>query len=246
MRCLLAVVPRVAQAQGSLFERLNLDKLQLSEFGVSAGPTRPSQTVSTSLFALHADYGEVAPRWRVVFTATYWDSRFTDEVVQRFVDSLSQSIDDPTGDATIRRTRIDVSDIAVTVDLRWMALPPDGRVRAYLGGGAGAHVINAEGRLIDGTFVERALDNITTGIAGVAGVDITILRRAIVGMQARFDLLSGTRFASLRTVVSYRFPGARRPAPAGAPPTVPPSPPPPASAPPVPLDPIPPASGRAR
>lgn len=208
----LASSPGTLPAQGSLFERLNLDRLQLSEIGVATGPTRPSQTVSTSLFALHADYGEIAPRWRVVFTATYWNSRFTDEVVQRFVDSLALSIDDPTSDATIRTSTIDVSDIAITVDLHWTPLPP-GPVRAYLGGGAGAHVINAEGRLINGTFVERALDNITGGVAGVAGVDLTILNRVILGMQARFDLLSGTRFASLRAGVSYRFPGA--PAPAG-------------------------------
>ena len=210
---LLTLAPGAAHAQGSLFERLNLDRLHLSEFGMSVGPARPSQTVSTSLYALHADYGEIAPRWRVIFTATYWGSRFTDEVVQRFVDSLALSVDDPTNDATIRTSRINVSDIAITVDLRWNALPP-GPVRAYFGGGFGAHVINAEGRLIDGTFVERALDNITGGIAGVAGVDLTILQRVVIGMQARFDLLSGTRFASLRTGVSYRFPGA--PPPAGA------------------------------
>lgn len=199
------------EQEGSLFQRLNLDRLQLSEFGISAGPTSPSQTVATTLFAVHADYGEIAPRWRVVFTTTYWTSRFTDEVVRTFTDSLAGSIDDPTGDATIRPSRISISDIAVTVDLRWTPLQT-GPMRAYLGGGAGAHVINAEGRLIDGTFVERALDNITGGVAGTAGLDLTVLNRIILGMQARFDLLSGTRFASLRAGVSYRFPGSPEPA----------------------------------
>ena len=210
----LLLGPAVAQAQaeeGSLFERLNLDRLQLSEFGMSAGPTNPSQTESTTLFALHADYGEIAPRWRVVFTTTYWTSRFTDEVVRTFVDSLAKSIDSPTGDVTILPSRIAISDIAVTVDLRWTPVST-GLMRAYLGGGFGAHVINAEGRLIDGTFVERALDNITSGVAGTAGLDLTVLNRIILGMQARFDLLSGIRFASLRLGASYRFPGSREPA----------------------------------
>lgn len=206
-----ALLPASAAAQGSLFERLNLDRLQLSEFGFAVGPTRPSQTVATSLFALHADYGEIVPRWRVVFTATYWGSRFTDDVVRTFVDSLAGSIDDPTGDATIRPSRITVSDIAVTVDFRWSPLSR-AAVRPYVGAGGGAHVINAEGRLIDGTFAERALDNITAGLTGVAGLDLTVLKRINLGMQARFDLLSGTRFASLRAGASYRFPGSPAPA----------------------------------
>ena len=208
---LAMLLPGSVAAQGSLFERLNLDRLQLSEFGFAVGPTRPSQTVATSLFALHADYGEIAPRWRVVFTATYWGSRFTDDVIRTFVDSLENSIEDPTGDATIRASRITVSDIAVTVDFRWSPLSR-AAVRPYVGAGGGAHVINAEGRLIDGTFAERALDNITGGVVGLAGLDLTVFNRIILGMQARFDLLSGTRFASLRAGASYRFPGSPAPA----------------------------------
>ncbi|HUF25381.1 MAG TPA: hypothetical protein VMM18_00265 [Gemmatimonadaceae bacterium] len=208
---LLLLLPGVAVGQESLFERLNLDRLQLTEFGASIGPVNPSQTLPTTAYAVHADYGEVTPRWRVVFTATYWGSEFAEDVVSRFVDSLAKSIDDPTGDATIRPSRITISDIAITVDLRWSPLPR-GRVRPYVGAGGGAHVINAEGPLIDGTFVERALDNITAGVAGLAGLDLTMFNRVVLGMQVRFDLLSGIRFGSLRAGVSYRFPGTPAPA----------------------------------
>jgi outer membrane protein W len=93
-----------------------------------------------------------------------------------------------------------------------MALrPARGWLRPYLGGGIAAHVVNAEGRAISGTFVERALDNITAGVLGTAGVDAVVFQHVSLGMQARYDLLSGTRFGSLRLVGSYIFTPVRRP-----------------------------------
>ena len=35
------------------------------------------------------------PAWRVVFGASYWESRFEDDVVQAFADSLQKSLSDP-------------------------------------------------------------------------------------------------------------------------------------------------------
>lgn len=162
----------------------------------------------TTAYALYADYGEIAPRWRVVFTATFWRSHLEDEVVQEFADSLRKSIVGPDG-AYIDPGRISISDIAVTIDLRWTGLEPR-HVRWYIGGGGGAHVLNAEGRLIAATFVERALDNITTGLTGTAGFDLLTLDPLILGAQLRYDLLSGFRYGSLRAAVSYRFGGAPR------------------------------------
>ena len=92
----MLAAPQVARAQG-LFERLNLDKLKLTAMGGSYGAIRPSQMEATQAYSLHADYGEIAPRWRVVFTATYWGSRYTDDAVRGFADSLARSVDDPDG-----------------------------------------------------------------------------------------------------------------------------------------------------
>ena len=195
---------RQARAQESLFERLNLDRLQLTALGMSVGATEPSQLEPTEVYALHSDYGEIAPRWRVVFTVTYWRSRYKDEVVQRFVDSLKRVIIDPSGDDVVGRTEVTLSDIVLGADLRWSPLAA-AFVRPYLGGGLNAHVVNAEGDLIDETFVERALDNITAGVAGVAGLDLFVLRRISLGVQARYDLVTGTRFSSLRAGGSYHF-----------------------------------------
>lgn len=205
---LLGAAPRAAVAQAetgtaeSLFERFGLDRLRLTAVGVGGGVVKPTQMEGTEAYAVHADYGELAPRWRVVFSATYWGSRLTDKAVRAFADTLRKSVTDPTGDFTVELGRVTVQDIALDMDLRW-APRRERRFRPYLSGGVGAHVLNAEGRAISGTFVERALDNITAGVTTSAGVDLVLIPQLSIGMQARYDLLSGARFGSLRAVGSY-------------------------------------------
>lgn len=198
-----------APDRGSLFERLNLDRLRLTQFGGAAGEVKPSQVEPTQLFELHADYGEVAPGWRLTFTTSYWGSHFTKKAIRRFTDALRGSIIDPTDDYTIDAGKISLTDIAFGTDLRWYPRP-NATFRPYAGGGLTAHVINAEGKIIAGSFVERALDNITAGVAGMGGVDLVVVEHVSLGAQARFDLLSGSRFASVRFGGSYIF-GRSRP-----------------------------------
>jgi len=204
----MAAAPAHAQvADGDgVFERLRLDRLRLAAIGVAAGYARPAQIEPTNLYAIHADYGWLADRWRVVFVASYWGSRYTDETVERFADSLRAQIVDPSGDDTVRVGRITISDITLGADLRWF--PLSGRssfLRPYVGGGIAAHVINAEGKFIAGTLMERALDDIATGMIALAGIDALVTRRVALGGQVRYDLVSGARFPSLRVGATYHF-----------------------------------------
>ena len=192
-----------AQDNPGLFERLNLDKLKLTAFGASMGPVAPTSIVPTMAISLHADYGEISPRWRVVFSATYWGSRYRDEVVTRLESKLRERIVDTTRTAQFALGGITVSDIAIGGDLRWS--PRKGSLRPYLGGGALAHVINAEGKAIQGTLIENALDNIALGFGAVGGVDVTFARHLGIGLQGRYDLTSGVRYGSLRAVGTYYF-----------------------------------------
>jgi hypothetical protein len=138
-----------------------------------------------------------------VFSATYWGSRYRDDVVARLADKLRERIVDTTQTARFSLGRVAVSDIAVGGDLRWS--PRSGSLRPYIGGGALAHVINAEGKSIQGTLIENALDNIALGFGAVTGVDVTLARHLGIGLQARFDLTSGVRYGSVRAVGTYYF-----------------------------------------
>lgn len=211
LAALIAPGTASAQASGSLFERLNLDKLRLSALGGGAGATRPSQMLATQAYQLHSDYGEIVPSWRVVFHATYWESRYTDKAVQRFASQFRTQVIDPAADDTLRQAQIKVSDIAVTADLRYSPWQSP-VLRTYIGAGTGVHVLNGEGRYISQTFIENSLDNLAVGVLALAGADVALLSRFSFGAQARFDLLSGISYASLRLVGSYHFrdePGAK-------------------------------------
>jgi opacity protein-like surface antigen len=197
------LAPRATGAQ-SLFERLNLDRLRLTALGFTAGPVRASRADDAQSFGVYADYGYITPSWRVVFSATYWGSQFRDEFVETLEARLREHITDPSGDDTLDLGRVNVSDIALEVDLRYTPRP-NAALRPYAGGGIGAHIINAESPFINDTFVESALDNISGGLATFAGIDTAPAGRFSFGVQARLNLLSNLRYWSGRALVTYFF-----------------------------------------
>jgi len=162
--------------------------------------------VTTETYAIEADYGEIVPRVRVVFSASFWGSHLNDETLRRYQDQLGQVIEDPTGDYQISLGSVRVSDIALCIDARWT--PKAFRstfLQPYGGGGISAHVLNAEGRAIENTFVERALDNIAVAPTVLAGVDAVFFKQVALGMQARYDLVNAARHGSVRAVGTFYF-----------------------------------------
>jgi len=201
--------PLSAQAEGSWLERMGIDKLRFSALGAQVGIVTPHGIEPTTSYSVQADYGEITPGWHIVFNATYWGSRFTDASVRAYADSLQSAISDPTGDAEVVLGDITVSDIVLGADARRMFFA-SAWIRPYLGGGIGAHIVNADGRLIDGTFVERATDIIAIGVAGIAGTNIRLMPHIAIDAQARYDFLSLARFGSLRFGANYYFDNPRR------------------------------------
>ena len=144
---------------------------------------------------------------------SYWESRYQDNVVQGFVEQIRKSTSPP---SQVLPSEVSVSDIALGAEGRWKPRPSS-FLRPYLAFGLAAHVINTEGELIDGTFVENALDYITAGVSGSTGIDVQLLEHFTLGAQARYDLLSGIRFGSVRLTATYVFDATPR-RPVSAPP----------------------------
>lgn len=209
---LLVLVVWPARARGqdtSFFQRLGLDRLQFVSLGAEVGRVVPSQVVPAQMYSVTTDYGELARNWRAVFDVSFWESRYTDAAVATFVDSLRKSIVDPTNDFSVQQSRVQVYDVIFSAGVRWQRSSAVA-LRPFVGGGIAAHIMNAEGRLINGTFIERALDNISTGLFANAGVLFRPFGRLAVETQARADVLSGFRSLQLRAGALYLFGPLRR------------------------------------
>jgi hypothetical protein len=199
---------RPVYAQGdAIITSLGLDKLQITSLGVAYGEIFPSQVRPAHLFALQADYGNLSPSWRLVIGASYWQSRFDDDVVQTFVDTLRKSISNPSD--RVLPSKISVYDVTFSGDVRYT---PDysGDLKPFLGVGIAAHVINAEGTLINGTFVERSLDNIAAGLYVTGGMAVRLFPHLGIEGAARADLLSSFRSIQIRAGATYYLGQIRR------------------------------------
>src|SRR5690606_20694464 len=78
----------------------------------------------------------------------------------------------------------------------------------YLGAGFSAHMLNARGEGIENTFVEDALDALSAGVTGLAGVEIEPVQRLRIFGEVRYTLLSDLRYPGLRIGASFMLPGA--------------------------------------
>jgi hypothetical protein len=203
-----SVLPRVLAAQ-PLGSRIQFDSLQLSALGLDVGRIKPSQTEAASVFGIAADYGKLSRTLRLRFEGDYWESRLTDEVIRTFTDSLRRIIADPSKDDEVRYSRVSLYDVTMGVSARYMPLQ-SAVLEPFVGLGVGIHVINAEGPLIDGTFVERLLDNISTGLFAETGVMFKPLPRVGVDGRVRGDLVNGFRALSVRLGGVYYFGPIRR------------------------------------
>lgn len=204
--------PRSAAAQSEPPAWLSLDRLQITSLGAFVGRVAPSQLEPANLVGLEADYGEIAPNWRLVFNASYWESRYQDKVVRAFADSLHKSLADPNDHVVA--SRISLYDVTLGGDVRYTA--GHGDVRPFAGVGFAGHVINAEGALIKGTFVEHSLDAIEAGTYVTAGFSLKLFEHAGVNAAARADLLSGFHSTQLRAGAAYYFGGIGQPQAGGA------------------------------
>ncbi len=204
-----AQTPDDTVPRGPALGFFNLDRLRLGALGVQVGTTKPSRVETTTSYTVQADYGEISPRLRLVFGVSYWGSRYTRETVDAFRDTLRKVVIDPSGDDTLRLGPVTLSDVALGADLHYLPRLT-WAVRPYVGGGAGLHVLNAEGKSISGTFVETALDNVNVGIDGLVGAELVAFRRVGIGAELRYDLLSGARFGSARVTGTYYFDRAVR------------------------------------
>ncbi|MEO7454796.1 MAG: hypothetical protein ABIY52_00945 [Gemmatimonadaceae bacterium] len=205
--CLSAIATQPLAGQS--FGSITFDSLQLSALSLDVGRIAPSQSERATVFGIGADYGRLSRSLRLRFEGAFWESRLTDKVTATYLDSVRHSISDPSRDDAPVSSRVNLYDVSMGVGVRY--LPVIGTViQPYAGAGIGVHVINAEGRLIDGTFAERLFDNIATGLFAETGVLVKPLPRIGIDARIRGDLVNAFRSLSLRAGGIYWFGPLRR------------------------------------
>ena len=165
--------------------------------------------MSVPSYGVQADYGELARHFRVGFSGSFWSSRYDDKTVARFITQLDKSLADPTD--SVKTDRVKVSTISIEADLRYVPTSANAAVQPYIGGGIGLHIVNAQSKLIEHTFVESALDNIGAGISAIAGLGILPAHRVSVGVEARYTVLGTMRFGTVRAGGMFHFSRQQRP-----------------------------------
>ena len=211
LRVAAFALPAFANAAAAQFAArgISADSLEVSALSLDLGRIRPAQALAASVFGIAADYGKLSPTLRLRFEGSYWESRLTDAVVRTFADSLLKFVTDPTHDDAIGASRVRLYDLTIGGSVRWM--PQQATVvQPFFGAGVAVHVINADGPLINGTFVQQAFDSFSTGLFAETGVLVKPVKEVGLEARVRGDLVNGFSSVSMRLGGAYYFGPLRR------------------------------------
>lgn len=199
----LLVAPTPLLGQG-FFDQFSYEGVRLSGVGVDAGAVFSNRLNTAFGGGLRLDWGNIAPRIRVLFTASYFKSDFKDAEIAEFEQQLEGLLPD-TIDVSIDLGTISWADIGLGLDLQYW-FQPSPRVRPYGGLGFAVHFRDGDGAAIDGTFVENALDMVDAGIVGSLGFEVAVTQTLLLTAEGRGELSTELMTLSARGGVTYRIP----------------------------------------
>ncbi|HET9384972.1 MAG TPA: hypothetical protein VFO67_07475 [Gemmatimonadales bacterium] len=204
---LLIVGPSARLSAQGVLNDFSYDNLRLSGIQLDVGVLGASQLKGTTVGGVRLDYGRIAPKVRVVLGLSYFRSDFDQDALSRFEARLDSFVNPGTPDS-IALGQVRLGDIIGDVDFQYM-FPQGHGINAYVGAGVSIHARNGSGELINGTFVEDALDVVTAGLNGTIGFEFNLSPAWRFTLDGRGMLSSGLSTASVRTGIMYRLKAGR-------------------------------------
>jgi len=201
---LLLLCPHLTEAQ-SFLEQFSYEGLRFSGIGVEVGGVASDRLTTELSGAVRVDYGRIAPNVRVLIGASYFKGELNETEIQELALGI-QRVVIPAMSSVIDIGTITWSDIEVDLDLQYV-LVAGARVTNYLGVGFATHIRNGSGTIIDGTFVEDALDTIDAGLNLSVGTAIMLVPAVHFTIDFRGGLTSELRTATARAGLMYRVAG---------------------------------------
>ncbi|HXF96263.1 MAG TPA: hypothetical protein VNI61_09205, partial [Gemmatimonadales bacterium] len=201
---LLAAPPLPRLVGQGVLREFSYDNLRPSAIQADLGLVGASRLTGAVTGGVRLDYGQIAPRVRVLLGLSYYRARFAREELDRFERRIRELVEDPDSNFTVDVGAIRWADLTGDLDLQYVF--PQGRsVTTYLGLGLSVHLRNGSGAAIDGTFLEDALDDVAAGINATLGAEFSLGTSWQVTLDARGVLLSDHSTASLRGGLMYRW-----------------------------------------
>ncbi len=200
---LLVAAPAPLAAQ-SFLEQFSYEGLRLSGVGIEFGVVASNRLTTSVTGALSVDVGLVAPKIRVLLGASYFKAGFNDDEIAEFERQIESVLPD-TLDVTVDLGTMTWADLGFSLDLQYVP-HPDGRIRPYAGLGVAVHFRDGDGPVIDGTFVESALDMVDAGLIASTGFELLLARTVMFTAAVRGELTTELMTLTARMGLTYRIP----------------------------------------
>ncbi len=201
-----AVVVAATPLVGQDIADIDYEHLSFRGVGLEFGYVWPNRVEPAPSYTLRFDLGYAGPGLRVAPSISYWSSRLEDadiaEFETRVVDLIAQQ--NGGGRPLFDLGVIEYTDIVIGVDAHvvW-ELPFD--ILTFGGFGFAAHVIDGDGEVISGTFVEDLFDSVDPGFNLHVGTEYPVTDRLRVYGSGRYEVMPDLHYAQIRGGLQFMF-----------------------------------------
>ena len=178
---------------------IDYENLSFRGIGLEVGYLWPDRVEPTESYGIRFDLGYAGPGLRIVPSVGFWRSRLESGEVARFEERLQDLVADQNDGV---RPEIDLgtiryTDISLGLDghVVW-ELPLD--LLTFGGLGLTAHIVNGDGDLVNGTFIEDLLDSLEPGFNLHLGAEYPITDRMRLYTVGRYEVMPDLRYFHIR------------------------------------------------
>ena len=176
------------------------ENLALRGVGFDVGRIWPSNLDPATTFRLRVDLGYLGPGVRIVPSLGWWKSSVQASEIAAFERELEER-----GASGVELGAIDLSDMTLQIDAHFVWTTPID-LFAYVGAGAGLHMLNGQGGAIDDTFIEDLFDSIMPGVTALLGVEYAVIERLRVYAEGQFTVVSDILNPGVTVGAALMFP----------------------------------------
>jgi opacity protein-like surface antigen len=191
----------VASHQAAAQDIADIDYEYLSFRGIALefGYLWPDRVEKTESYGLRFDLGYAGTGLRVVPSIMYWSSPLNASEIVEFEDRIQDLVAQQNGGVrpALDLGTIEYTDIAFGLDAQvvW-ELPLD--VLTFGGVGVTAHVMDGDGDVINGTFVEDLLDSVEPGFNLHLGTEYPIAENMRIYASGRYEVMPDLQYLQVR------------------------------------------------